>query len=603
MMRFIYISILLFINCSLVGQVLPNEFFEKNVPEDTDEIYSQFGGNPVRIPFVNAKSYFAPYVRLIPISYTPTPSGNLLNRTEFVIDPNESIWYIDGLGNAIEFLSGESASEGVESDSTLIGDGSSNSILSVNSSNLFPDWSNVQNKPSNLDVNDADDFSGDYNDLDNVPFYYSGNHLVRDGRIGIGVSPVVGLHLRDEKLLIDSNLKNYTGSLNSQANVRQIIHHRNLDFLTYFSGDNITIRNNTVSGGFARSLLTFEKTDGSDYFNIGARGGGQDLQYNFIGRSFASPFLKWNGADRLRFHDLSTATPNLIEPYVTFYKSVEFIDSVKIDNTLYFGSNYGNVFMSSESQGELSLYCNSVKKVFFGLNYTFFNSDITIGFDGSAGSRLHVLQGTTGKALTVAMLGNRSHATEITEGGTHYLSASTTNGNRRVDVGSIVGDVSFNVLSNITTQQDFEVKAVSNASGVFHDGSFVYRRLNAHYLFNNSPTATTLHIEFSDDVTATSKGLIFSVHGILDDAPWQGSYYVKYDDANKVVTVYGNNEEPIGFTITSYEASSGNVAIKITKTGIIGITSTPINIQRAFDVNSSGLPDVVQAVFNSGANL
>ena len=51
---------------------------------------------------------YAQYVEINPdtIAYTPTPTGNTANLSEFVYDPSGSLWYIDWQGNAIEFAGG-----------------------------------------------------------------------------------------------------------------------------------------------------------------------------------------------------------------------------------------------------------------------------------------------------------------------------------------------------------------------------------------------------------------------------------------------------------------------------------------------------------------
>lgn len=54
---------------------------------------------------------YAQYVEINPdtIAYTPTPTGNTANLSEFVFDPSGSLWYIDWQGNAVEFAGGSSA--------------------------------------------------------------------------------------------------------------------------------------------------------------------------------------------------------------------------------------------------------------------------------------------------------------------------------------------------------------------------------------------------------------------------------------------------------------------------------------------------------------
>ena len=96
---------------NIQAQIKPNDFPEKTTPEDTDEIYSQYNDNHVRIKFATAKSYFSPDVELTPILYIPTLTNNTQNKGEFVTDPNDDIWYIDNSGRAIKFASNSTSSD------------------------------------------------------------------------------------------------------------------------------------------------------------------------------------------------------------------------------------------------------------------------------------------------------------------------------------------------------------------------------------------------------------------------------------------------------------------------------------------------------------
>lgn len=82
--------------------VKPNEFQEETAPGPSNfEFYSQRGGNSRRAAWNTMRRALAAIVGGF-INYVPTSSGNLNNRVEFVTDPNGSVWYIDGSGNAIK---------------------------------------------------------------------------------------------------------------------------------------------------------------------------------------------------------------------------------------------------------------------------------------------------------------------------------------------------------------------------------------------------------------------------------------------------------------------------------------------------------------------
>lgn len=101
MKRSLFISALLFF-CSLASaQVRPDNFTEVTAPDSSNfEVYSQKNGLPRRANLWNLKKYYVPGVDVNQISFVPTPTGNTDSLTQFVQTAGDSIYYIDGAGNA-----------------------------------------------------------------------------------------------------------------------------------------------------------------------------------------------------------------------------------------------------------------------------------------------------------------------------------------------------------------------------------------------------------------------------------------------------------------------------------------------------------------------
>lgn len=79
----------------------PNNFTEETNPNNANfEFYSQKSDSTRRATFSNVKKNMVPDINKTPIAYVPTSTGNTLNKTQFVITAGDSIFYIDGYGDA-----------------------------------------------------------------------------------------------------------------------------------------------------------------------------------------------------------------------------------------------------------------------------------------------------------------------------------------------------------------------------------------------------------------------------------------------------------------------------------------------------------------------
>ena len=85
----------------LSAQTKPSNFTEETNPNNSNfEFYSQKNDEPRRATFNNMKKNMVPDVNTTPIAYVPTSTGNASNRTQFVQTAGDSIYYIDGYGDA-----------------------------------------------------------------------------------------------------------------------------------------------------------------------------------------------------------------------------------------------------------------------------------------------------------------------------------------------------------------------------------------------------------------------------------------------------------------------------------------------------------------------
>lgn len=85
-----------------VTGVKPNEFTEEENPNNANfEFYSQKADSIRRATFRNVQKNMAPQVTWAAIDYVPDSTGNENNLVQFVVTEGDSIFYIDGYGDAI----------------------------------------------------------------------------------------------------------------------------------------------------------------------------------------------------------------------------------------------------------------------------------------------------------------------------------------------------------------------------------------------------------------------------------------------------------------------------------------------------------------------
>jgi hypothetical protein len=61
----------------------------------------------------------------------------------------------------------------------------------------------------------------------------------------------------------------------------------------YVEGTGVRLKNIYPSGGWARGILTYENSTGTDYFQLGGYGSGQTFIYGYLGASYDNNALRW----------------------------------------------------------------------------------------------------------------------------------------------------------------------------------------------------------------------------------------------------------------------------------------------------------------------
>lgn len=85
------------------SQVRPDQFLEQTNPTNANfEFYSQKGGAPRRATWDNVRKRMVPDAADT-VAFIPAATGNTTNLGNFVYDSLGALWYIDGLGDAINF--------------------------------------------------------------------------------------------------------------------------------------------------------------------------------------------------------------------------------------------------------------------------------------------------------------------------------------------------------------------------------------------------------------------------------------------------------------------------------------------------------------------
>lgn len=86
---------------SVYSQTKPSNFTEETNPNNANfEFYSQKSDSLRRASFNNVKKNMAPDVNTTAITFVPAATGNSTNRMQFVQTAGDSIYYIDGYGDA-----------------------------------------------------------------------------------------------------------------------------------------------------------------------------------------------------------------------------------------------------------------------------------------------------------------------------------------------------------------------------------------------------------------------------------------------------------------------------------------------------------------------
>jgi hypothetical protein len=149
--------------------------------------------------------------------------------------------------------------------------------------------------------------------------YTSGVERIRvdaNGKVGIGTTTP------SEKLDLGTS-----GAIKiTQPNVTEV----------YVENTGIRLKNIYTGGGWARGILTYENSMGTDYFQIGALGQSQTLSYGYIGNTYNNNAFRWYQNNNVFIGNDLNITNNLIvgSTSTTTYRA-EIIDgSLAVSETI-----------------------------------------------------------------------------------------------------------------------------------------------------------------------------------------------------------------------------------------------------------------------------
>ena len=213
----------------------------------------------------------------------------------------------------------------------------------------------------------------------------------------------------------------------------------------YIEGTGVRLKNIYTSGGWARGILTYENSAGTDYFQLGALGSSQNFTYAYIGPAYNTAWQVWTNTGNV---GIGTTSPNTLLD-VSSVNTGATAPTVRITNTRESGAWAG----FTDDLGRFEFFTDDVSgNAPYTLGYVGIKNDWT----GSLPSGAMVFATTTYNAV-----GGAVERMRITSDG--EVGIGTTNPSYKLDVtgeGRFTGDVRG--LSFITTSQRDQKENINN---------------------------------------------------------------------------------------------------------------------------------------------
>ena len=207
---------------------------------------------------------------------SPTDSGMVYSRDLFVSYGADTFLILGGdTLAATSGLISSVLSDGV----TITGDGTTGSELTVDTSTVIAtkgDLSDYVNISGTQTITGAKTFTSALTQSAGDVDFDSGTFFVdeSENRVGIGtISPSATLDLGTGNKQIKV----------TQANITEV----------YIEGEGVRLKNILASGGWARSIVKYQDSLGVDYFGLGGFGGGQSLDYVYLGPAWNNNYQVW----------------------------------------------------------------------------------------------------------------------------------------------------------------------------------------------------------------------------------------------------------------------------------------------------------------------
>lgn len=344
----------------------------------------------------------------------------------------------------------------------------------------------------------------------------------------------------------------------------------------------------------------------------------EEIRINYNGADSEAKIKSWSKGWEVSVESsiVGTATTTLTDNFPAASKAKTNYWTEDSEGVYYDGriglDEIDDVYLESESTGELSFFANALRKMKFALAYTYLADNVIIGFDGAVDSKLHITQGTADKAFSAGMAGNKSKAFDVTSESRNYVSATTTTTDRKVELGHFNATNPVLTISNYNLQVEGEiiekVQMATNATGnIFSSiGTTVVERENAWLLAEDSNTNTHIQIEIDATTEVSPQSNIIIMHGYINGTPFEAKRLLTFSNAAVNSVAYGMNTTPATLAVNEYESTTGKPVMEITITGAtLEDTVIPISVRigKEFNGVSDIVPKISRVVVNTGADI